>query len=86
MSRLPFLTFLGLQSRTSNFIRKDTELKKAFNVHFERIGSVKKRLGYSRVGAVIVPGSTTSTSSSSSSMSSSSSSSSTSSTSSTTLP
>ena len=69
MARLPYLVFLGVQARTSDFLRKDSELTKAFNVHFDRIGSVKKRLGYSRVGATVASGTTTSTSSSSSSIS-----------------
>jgi len=71
-TRFPYLTFLNVQARTSEFLRKDSELTKAFNVHFDRIGSIKKRLGYSRVADVVTPGTTTSTSSSSSSSSSSS--------------
>lgn len=41
------LTFSdGLQTTTSSFLRKDSQLELAMNVNFDNIGSVTRRLGY----------------------------------------
>src|SRR3990167_3755740 len=40
----------GLQTTTSSFLRKDSQLELAVNVHCDNVGSVTKRLGYTEQG------------------------------------
>jgi hypothetical protein len=45
------LTFAdGLQTTTNSFLRKDSQLELAINVHGDTIGSITKRLGYTALG------------------------------------
>jgi len=50
------LTFDGLQTTTSSFLQKESQLSLAINVEFTKIGSVRKRLGYSQYGDTLSGG------------------------------
>ena len=63
-------SFNGMQVKTSRFLRDKKNLELAQNAHYDEIGSVGKKLGFTQRGAVLT--STTSTSSSTSSTTSSS--------------
>ncbi len=54
--------FLGMQTKTSRFQRKKTDLGLAQNAQYDEIGSVSKKLGYAQRANPLT--STTSTSSS----------------------
>jgi hypothetical protein len=54
MANIDLLYFSGgLQTTTSSFLRKDDQLELAVNVHFDNIGSVTKRLGYSEINGSV---------------------------------
>lgn len=42
-----------LQTTTSSFLRKDSQLELSINVHGDQIGSLTKRLGYAQVGSTL---------------------------------
>ena len=43
----------GMQNATSRFLQRDNELTLALNVHGDKIGAIKKRLGFKRSGGEV---------------------------------
>lgn len=74
----------GMQEKTTEFLRRQNEVKKAYNTRFDTIGAVKKSPGYEHLGSDLTSTSSTSTSTSTTTTSTSSSTSTTRSTSTTT--
>jgi hypothetical protein len=56
--------FLGMQDKTTEFVRSESDMKKTFNTRFDMIGALKKSEGYSQQGSDLTSTSSTSTSSS----------------------